>query len=250
MCLERCGGNRTSILNNLRDIANHKDILTGVSFEAYNLGSGSQLVKNNLTSVHKQISALGLETLAMISSYPYPPDFLSWMRQVFANPKPFIDACISEALKEGYTGYNVDWEPTTQATNDDAIKYAAFLTTLSNALHQRKLKVTVDIASWSTIWNYTALAASSVDTVMDMSTYTGTLTSFVKELNKAVTMFPLTKLGVGLETDNTATKKPYTDQELQPRFLLIESNRVQEIDIWDMPIPANWWPFLSRFSSS
>ena len=31
-----------------------------------------------------------------LSSYPYPPDFLAWMRQLFANPQPFIDACIQQ----------------------------------------------------------------------------------------------------------------------------------------------------------
>jgi len=104
---------------------------------------------------------------SVISSYPYPPDFLSWMRQVFANPQPFIDACLSEyvlimilgffltshrALKEGYTGYNVDWEPTTTATSQDAILYAQFLTKFTDALHKHNKKVTVDIASWSSIW--------------------------------------------------------------------------------------------------
>jgi hypothetical protein len=27
----------------------------------------------------------------MISSYPYPPDFMDWMREVFANPVPFFE---------------------------------------------------------------------------------------------------------------------------------------------------------------
>jgi len=56
------------------------------------------------------------------------------------------------------------------------------------------------------------------------------------------------QLGIGLETVNTVNNQPYTDGELQQRFVLIMGKNVQEVDIWDMPIPDNWWPFLDRFS--
>lgn len=78
------------------------------------------------------------------------------MRQLFANPDAFIDQCIAEcvaphfflvwsqtcltrgiflllhlffsrAKRWGWTGYNVDFEPTVEATPDDGIAYAAFL---------------------------------------------------------------------------------------------------------------------------
>lgn len=32
----------------------------------------------------------------MISSYPYPPEFLDWMKQLFKNPKPFINEVIKK----------------------------------------------------------------------------------------------------------------------------------------------------------
>lgn len=44
----------------------------------------------------EQISAMGTRTQAMVSSYPYPPQFLDWMREVFVNPDPFIDAAITQ----------------------------------------------------------------------------------------------------------------------------------------------------------
>jgi len=249
MCLERCGGNATSIAANLREIDAHKHFLSAVSFDLYNLGANSQLVRNKLTPVHKQISAMGLETFPMVSSYPYPPQFLSWMRQVFAKPQPFIDTAISEAKKEGFTGYNIDWEPTTEGTNQDAIDYAHFLTTLSNALHAHHIKVTVDIASWSNIWNFTELSKSTVDKVMDMSTYTGTFATFLAQLNKAVNSFRLDMLGIGLETVDTVTKKPFTNAQLAIRFAVIRKNNIQEVDVWDMPIPSNMWVYLDDFAT-
>lgn len=77
----------------------------------------------------------------MVSSYPYPPQFIFWMREVFHNPQPFIDSCISEAQQNGYTGFNIDWEPAYGGNNEDALLYAEFLDTLSTQLHQHNIKV-------------------------------------------------------------------------------------------------------------
>ena len=86
----------------------------------------------------------------MVSSYPYPPQFIVWMREVFKNPQPFIDSCISEAQYYGYTGFNIDWEPVYGATSEDAILYADFINTLSTQLHQHNIKV--GITKFSLLW--------------------------------------------------------------------------------------------------
>ena len=52
-------------------------------------------------------------------------------------------------------------------------RYADFLTKFGDALHAHGKVLTVDVASWSHIWNYSAIAASSVDRMMVMSTYAG-----------------------------------------------------------------------------
>ena len=38
---------------------------------------------------------MGFEAWPLLSSYPHPPEFIDWMRQVFANPQPFIDEVIT-----------------------------------------------------------------------------------------------------------------------------------------------------------
>jgi hypothetical protein len=118
----------------------------------------------------------------MVSSFPYPPEFILWMRQVFSNPQPFILACIRDAKEYGYTGFNIDWEPAEGATSLDAKNYAKFLDTLSRSLHKEGIKVSVDFATWSPIWNVPALAETSVDYMLDMGTYTGSDTSFTSQL--------------------------------------------------------------------
>jgi len=135
MCLERCGGNETTIKQNLQSIEEHKNLLNAVSYEEFNLGPNSTLVKNNFTAVGPILASYGLETYPMISSFPYPPDFLSWMRDVFKNPQPFLTQAIDTIKREDFTGYNVDWEPTEEATPTDALNYVLFLNLFSSTLH-------------------------------------------------------------------------------------------------------------------
>jgi hypothetical protein len=153
MCLERCGDSSADIAFQLNQLAVNVSVFTGVAFEDYNLGANSSLIKNNLTQVAGPLAALGLQRWAMISSYPYPPAFLTWMRQVFAQPAPFISACIAAARAENLTGFNVDWEPTSgngapTPEPQDALDYAAFLTTLADALHAEGFLLSVDVATW------------------------------------------------------------------------------------------------------
>lgn len=173
MCLERCGDNSTQITAQLQQFATNRTVLNAVSFEDFNLAANSTLFKNNLTQVAASLNSYGAETLAMVSSYPYPPEFLTWMRQVFASPQPFIDQCLAAAKREKLRGFNIDWEPTTgngapAPTAQDSADYAAFLDTFSKAMHAAGLVASVDVASWSPIWNFTAIAATDIDYIMTM----------------------------------------------------------------------------------
>jgi len=60
MCLERCGGNSSSIASALDDIEHHSTISSAVAFEKYNLGANSQLVLNNLTDVEIPLRQAGI----------------------------------------------------------------------------------------------------------------------------------------------------------------------------------------------
>lgn len=94
-------------------------------------------------------------------------------------------------MKEGFSGYNVDWEPASGVpTADDAKRYAHFLTEFAEvtkmnsrwaprpkltpnacvvqALHAAGKELTVDFAGWSTIWDYESLNASKADRLLCM----------------------------------------------------------------------------------
>lgn len=249
MCLEFCSETPETIRRNLVQIEENRDTLSAVSFEKYTLGPNSTLVDNNLTTVSFQLNALGLETWPLLSSYPHYPEFIDWMRQVFAVPEPFIESCINEAHKYKYTGYNLDWEPTDDVTAEDGAQYAEFINTFGNALHEAGLLLSVDVATWSPIWNYTAIAETSADIVISMGTYTSSDTSFTKQLNMLIDAFGPERSGVGLESVNASNLERIPIDEVVWRFQQIEASGAREVDIWCMPVPPLWWPLLRQFKN-
>ena len=250
LCLEFCEETKENIEYNLMQLKLHRDVVSAVSFEKYTLGPNSTLVDNKLTVVSPFINELGMEGWPLLSSFPHPPEFIDWMRQVFVNPRPFINQCISEAKKYNYVGYNLDWEPTDNVTAEDGQNYAIFIDTFAKELHKANLLLTVDVATWSPIWNYTAIAATDVDRGISMGTYTSTDSSFTKQLNSIVGSFGTARAGVGLETVNASSGALIPMNEVVWRFQQIQQSGATEIDLWRMPIPSNWWPLLKNFTLS
>jgi len=246
ICLEFCEETPQQISDEMSEIEDHKNVISAVSFEKYTLGPNSTLVDNHLTEVSDQINAMGLEGWPLLSSFPHPPEFIDWMRDVFVNPQPFIDSCIEAAKKYNYVGYNLDWEPTDSVNADDGMNYASFIDTFGNALHSEGLLLSVDVATWSTIWNYTAIAATSADIVISMGTYTSTDTSFSTQLDKIVTSFG-SRAGVGLETVNASSNALLPLEEVQWRFDQITNSGAKEVDLWSLPVPDDWWPIIAKY---
>jgi len=120
-----------------------------------------------------------------------------------------------------------------------------FLSKFAISLHAIGKKLSVDVATWSSIWNYTLLSASGVDKVMTMSTYTNDTTTWRKEFAYALDTIALANLGIGLEDD---LELSVTD--LEYRFQQIIIHGVTEVDIWKMPIPDFWWPSLYLYTGN
>lgn len=129
LCLSRCGSNDTQIKETVKQVVGNKEIFDFASFEKYNLGPHSSLVNNNFTNVGIPFNSAGVYTIPMVSSYPYPKDFLHWMRTVFANPKPFMRQVLKQCTDSGYNAVNIDWEPTTnkKVTPQDAGRCEIYL---------------------------------------------------------------------------------------------------------------------------
>lgn len=106
---------------------------------------------------------------------------VSWnlddIRAAFSAPQKFIDSVVTLLLdgERNVTAVNLDFEP--HGTNPpvgpvptkaDGVAYAEFLTTFADAMHARGIKVSVDVATWTSFWDYSAIGKSSVDYVCDM----------------------------------------------------------------------------------
>lgn len=257
LCLERCNDTSSAIAQQVSQFAVNgtqgAGLLTAASMEVFNLGPDSTLLVNNLTHVSPMLQPYTSSRWAMISSYPYPPQFLDWMRQVWANPDPFITACI-EAVKEdpSITGFNIDWEPTSSTVlPEDPANYAAFLDYFALKMKAFGIGTSVDVASWSPIWNFTAIGATAVDYVMTMDTYgnSGNFTAWQASVNKAMTEIPVSKLVIGLETV-TADGGNYTDAMLQERFAVLQEQGLRQVAFWRAPIPDNWWAFIQQLAAA
>lgn len=255
LCLERCANTtREQVLQHVETLKAHRDVVSAVSFERFNLGPNSTLVVNSdLTNVAPILKAAGFVTVAMVSSFPYPPEFIVWMRQVFANPGPFMQNLLAELIAHSIDGVNIDWEPTTGVLPGDAASYAAFLSDLRAQLSAHGKFVSVDAATWSPIWNLTALNTSMAafvgggsltpvlpGYVATMSTYVQTDAVFLQEAAVAAKSIKLDNLIVGLET----WPGELTTANVTLRFVALEALGVKRVAIWRSPIPDFWWGII------
>ncbi len=76
--------------------------------------------------------------------------------------------------ENGYTGINLDFEPTATATAQDAQNYANFLEYMGQRLNAHGKKLSFDFATWNAVWNWDLLSQQSqIGEYFLMSTYTG-----------------------------------------------------------------------------
>ena len=248
MCLQRCGGTPATIASNLLQIAKYPDIIRAVSYEAYNLGPNSTLVINtDVSNVEPELRRLGVLRYPMVSTYPHPPEMVGWMRELWANPQPFTDACVKQIEMLQLDGINIDLEPANSDDFDaaDGVAYAQWLQEFSSQIHQRTgAIVQVDVATWCPLWNLTLIGQTDVDQVETMSTYATSWTTFQTQFNYAMETIPMSKLSIGLLT--TITNSTLLSQ----RFQMIQDNNISSIAIWTAPIPDSWFPFLHQFMNN
>lgn len=242
MCLERCSEHVPQDKERLaRKVAQGLLGKPGkLSFEDWDLGPHANLVYNGFAEINGWArDTLRVETWPMITTAA-----LQNVRNVCAQPEGFIRETVANAVKFNYTGYDIDWEPTERGTPEDAESYAHFLTKWADALHRVGKKLAVDVASWNSFWDFSLLAKTSVDIFHTMDTYAAEDSAFDFGFNKAVQAFGVDRTGIGLCPSCFRA----TTAQLQHRFDMIHARGIKEIDLWDTPVPDDWWePFVSNF---
>ncbi len=240
MGLEITGENISADLSAIRE---HKNDLTGVSFEHYMIDSQGDLEPIfPLTNVTSAIQSDGLQTFPMIISVN-----LNDIEYLINHPNHFIQAAVSQAVAERFTGFNVDFEPTKAANSTVAMEYCRFLTDFADALHSEGKILTVDVATWNQFWNFSALGNTTTDILYDMGTYASPSIDFASALEYAAMEIPLSKLGIGLITVNVNNGSILANYSVSARFQFLESYNVTNVAVWDMPLNSYWWVYLSNF---
>ncbi len=267
LCTERCNQTTAQVMQNIQSVIDHQFLLSRVCFERYNLGPNATLIVNtdltNPNPIFKQ-KAPQLKTLAMISSYPYPKSFLDWMRSVFQNAVPFLNTVLQHLNQDNIDGVNIDWEPTTEATSQDAADYATFLGVAHDFFSLHGKIMSVDVAGWSTIWNMTEISAalsknlpnqndnnkrssssssssSLLPMMCTMSTYVNTDSVWLEQLESAVNQIQNYRqlLVVGLEV--------FPQTNVAFRFDHLKKRGLCRAAIWDLPMNTTWWNALGDY---
>lgn len=269
MCLEDCGYNASAIAAQLAQLAT-PGVFTAAAYEDYDLALDGTVTKAKPRSrVSGAVKALGLQSHAMIVSWD-----MDAIRAVFAAPATFVDSVDAHILAvEGanVTAINLDWEcvparrappavstpashfpPSTPCrphgtappvgpvpTPADGVAYVDFLNFFADSMHQRGVLVSVDIATWSAFWNYSAIGQTRVDYVCDMESYTPSFPAFQKQVAFAQAVLPPAKYVVGLENHN------FNETEVRDRFEVLKSAGLRQVAIWSTPMPDRWIPYLA-----
>ena len=251
MCLERCGFNSSDISAQLAQLKSQSpSIVTAVSYEWGDLGSNGTFIFNGFTSVSKRVAEFAV-SIPMLTTVR-----LSYIRQLFETSvaEKFALQVVEAAKREGnIDGFNFDFEPTDDSpSQDDAIGYANFLRTARKVFWaEGKMFLTVDVAEWSSIWNWTLINAAltepflepSLDTpvgyLVTMSTYANGAATFVERLQVALATISPRALVIGLDVWHSDPAQ-MNATSVAFRIGALAAAGVCRVGVWQVPIPTFW----------
>lgn len=157
-CLEVCDSG-SDIAAYLHQLDVNASFFTDISYEHYILEPNGVLsTLSNVTNGTAVARALGFGAHPMVISA-----YIARMRELWANPGPFLAALAAEARTHRYASFQIDFEPDS-ATEADAVAYASWLVALDAALAGTNTAIIVAYDEWSPLWNYTLLTAVAKST--------------------------------------------------------------------------------------
>jgi len=240
MCLERCGENVEEDLNEILRLG--PSVYNYVSIEAYDLDWGANLKDCGYSRVGPRLVNAGIKVMPMITTANNDK-----LRDLWNDMDGFISQAMDAARKNKawISGFNIDFEPEygSEPTYQDGVQFANFLDKFAKALHKEGFTLTVDIASWCTLFDDDLLAPTAVDRFITMSTYAVNLEDFKTIVKVKYNQFYGSKLGVGL-----CTGTGMTAQDIQNRLdYVILFDDIDYVGIWDTPVPSEWVPVIKSF---
>jgi hypothetical protein len=247
LCLGWCKWNSTQIEEQIHSLIKHRDLIRYVSFEMFNLQAGGTFTNDGLTNVAPILNRNGIASVAMVTSVS-----IHHMRDLFNETigDRFL-ASLSEAVKKhNLTGLNFDFEPTSEnCTAEDAANWAKFLGKTRRVIgNTTGAFVSVDVAEWSAVWNWTEINAALNPSESDglpqaymasMSTYTYEKALWTRRLETELAQIDRKSLIVGLDAWHSAPKD-MPDDLVRWMFAALEKHHICRVAIWQYPLSAVW----------
>ena len=239
-------------------IEQNRQDFTAISYEFYQLNSSggvnplslgtlSYANSSNPYNITPILHKLNLQTYPMIISAN-----LSNIEYFLSNStkeNDVINQMVTYALLYNYTGYNIDWEPTS-ANSSVGIEFANFLNEFAIQLNKYGRHLTVDIATWNPgFWNFSLIGSTNVTyvDVMDYSAIYSGPGSFMSDLSYAMQTIPNAKLQVALINTNVNTNSNLTPFQMSQRFAALEYYNITSLSMWVLPVNSSILSMMQQF---
>jgi len=239
-------------------IEQNRQDFTAISYEFYQLNSSggvnplslgtlSYANSSNPYNITPILHKLNLQTYPMIISAN-----LSNIEYFLSNStkeNDVINQMVTYALLYNYTGYNIDWEPTS-ANNSTGVEFANFLNDFAIQLNKYGRHLTVDIATWNPgFWNFSLIGSTNVTyvDVMDYSAVYSGSGSFMSDLSYAMQTIPNAKLQVALINTNVNTNSNLTTFQMSQRFAALEYYNTTSLSMWVLPVNSSILSMMQLF---
>ena len=246
----------------MSEIQMHKGIISSISFGGYSVGANGTFAGKVNATLISQLQGMNIEAWPLIGC-----GSTKTLRILMSNPDAFINFAVSEIVKQGFDGYNIDFEPYDGlSTNEDGVNYGIFLDKFAAALHKVNKKLSVDYFSNLPIWNLGAMNSSSTDYFISMDTYVQDNSTFEAYFNIASSKMNGERIGVGMCAGtrpapytpygpNPCPVNPWSTNQLEERFAFLHNLIVKtpnyvpfaQINMWVLPLSNDWWDVLTKY---
>ena len=249
----------------LAEVKAHSEIVGHASYGGYSVTSNGTFAGKNNANISDALKDSGVARWPLIGG-----GSTKTLRKLFANADEFIHAAVAEIQREGFEGYNIDFEPYDgESTNADGLSFGIFLTKFADALHQVNKKLSVDFFSNLPFWDLGALNSSTTDYLISMDTYVPGNATFEAYLQVAQGHISGSNIGLGMCTGTRPAPftpygpdpcglNPWTAERLTERFNALTEKLLKAktgsvgkpfamLNLWVLPLPAIWWKYLEEY---
>lgn len=161
--------------------------------------------------------------------------------RMLSNQHAFIVDSIERAMKYGWDGYIVDFEPDSPL---NITGIAHFMVDWAEELYQRNMTLWLWIGS-TALYDFNIVSASPHIKYVTMSTYVTSYNDFINIASILQTQIGIDKLSFGLFTYPTTFPISESDMLLIVDWLNITKSH--SINLWAASVPPGWYKGLTKF---